>query len=166
MKIGITHRLFLSILTATSLALLCMFIITQWSINRGFLQYLNSLEQGRLEQLPGKLEQLYAENGSWNFLRADPKLFYIIAEQSLDTAAAEGTQERRYGADTLPVPPPGTHRPRPPFILIDADRNPVVGDREDAREANFRPIVHNGKTVGFIGLVSLKHFFKAPSLSF
>ena len=51
MKIGITHRLFLSILAATCVALLCMFLIMQWSINRGFLQYLD--QTGRLEQMVG-----------------------------------------------------------------------------------------------------------------
>ena len=73
MKIGITHKLFLSILAAAFLALLSMFIIMQWSINRGFLQYLNSLEQGRLEQLAERLAQQYAEHGSWDFLQEDPR---------------------------------------------------------------------------------------------
>ncbi|KAF0145995.1 MAG: two-component system OmpR family sensor histidine kinase BaeS [Nitrospirae bacterium] len=160
MKIGITHRMFLSILAATSLALLCMFIIMQWSINREFLQYLNSFEQGRLELLAGKLEQAYAENGSWDFLRENPRLFYIMAEQSGDAATAERQKDLNQGIDASPspFPPPGPHRPRLPFIVTDADRNPIVGNPADAEEANFRPIVHGGKTVGYIGLMSPKHF--------
>ena len=155
---GITHRMFLSILAATSLALLCMFIIMQWSISREFLQYLNSFEQGRLELLAGKLEQAYTENGSWDFLRENPRLFYIMAEQSGDAATAERQKDLNQGIDAPPFQPPGPRRPRLPFLVIDADRNPIVGNPADAEEANFRPLVHGGKTVGYIGLMSPKHF--------
>jgi two-component system sensor histidine kinase BaeS len=166
MKIGITHRLFLSILAATCLALLSNFFIMQWSIDRGFLQYLNSLEQGRLEQLAGRLEQVYAENGSWDFLRENPRLFYVMAEQSGDTATAGRSKELNHRTDAPPFPPRGSHLPRLPFIVIDADRNPIVGNPTDAKESNFRPIVHSGKTVGFIGLMSPKHFLSPPQLEF
>jgi ABC-type anion transport system duplicated permease subunit len=64
MKIGITYRLFLSILGATCLAILAMFLIMGWNINRGFYQYLGSMEEGMLEQISGSLEQAYAEHGS------------------------------------------------------------------------------------------------------
>jgi two-component system sensor histidine kinase BaeS len=165
MKIGITHRLFLSILAATSLALLCMFIIMQWNINRGFLQYLNSLEQGRLEQLVGKLEQAYVEHGSWDFLREDPRLFYVMAEQSGDIATA-GQPKELNRTDAPPFPPSGPHRSRLPFIVIDAGRNPLVGNLTDADESNFRPIVCGGKTVGYIGLMSPRHFLSPPQLEF
>lgn len=44
-RIGITYRLFLSILAATCVAILCMFLIMQWSIDRGFLRYLDAMGQ-------------------------------------------------------------------------------------------------------------------------
>ena len=164
MKIGITHKLFLSILLATSLAILCMFLIIQWSINRGFLQYLNTSEQGGLEQLAGKLEQVYAENKSWVFLRENQRLFYSMVEQSVDTASS-GSKDLKHMADA-PFPPPGPHRPRLPFIVIDANRNPIIGNSEHANEESFRPIVHNNETVGYIGIMSPKHFLNPPQLEF
>lgn len=45
MKVGITYRLFLAILTATFLAVICIFFVMRWSIDRGFLQYINTQEQ-------------------------------------------------------------------------------------------------------------------------
>jgi two-component system, OmpR family, sensor histidine kinase BaeS len=166
MKIGITHRLFLSILAATFLAVLSMFFIMQWSINRGFLQYLNKMEESRLKQTAGKLEQAYAENGSWDFLREDPRLFYAMVEQSGAYATAGQPKELDQRTGAPPFPPPGPHQPRLPFIVIDADRNPIVGNPTDAREANFRPIVHSGKTIGFIGLMSPEHFLSPPQFEF
>src|SRR3990172_4463969 len=72
MKIGITHRLFLSILGATCLAILAMILIMGWSIQRGFYQYLGAMEEGVLEQIAPSLEQAYAEHGNWDFLRNNP----------------------------------------------------------------------------------------------
>ena len=69
MSISIRYKLFLSILTAICLALLSMFFIMYWSINLGFLRYLESMEKGRLERLAISLEQAYGEYGSWDFFR-------------------------------------------------------------------------------------------------
>jgi two-component system, OmpR family, sensor histidine kinase BaeS len=166
MKIGLTHRLFLSILAATCLAVLSIFFIMQWSIDRGFLQYLNSFEQDRLEQLSGRLEEVYAENGSWDFLRENPRLFYVMVEQSGDSATAGRRKELNQRTDAPPFPPPGLQRPKLPFIVIDTDRNPIIGNPADAKESKLRPIEHGGKTVGFIGLMSPKHFLLPPQLEF
>ena len=81
-----------------------------------------------------------------------------MAEQSGDAATAERQKDLDQGIDAPPFQPPGPRRPRLPFLVIDADRNPIVGNPADAEEANFRPLVHGGKTVGYIGLMSPKHF--------
>jgi two-component system sensor histidine kinase BaeS len=67
MKISITYRLFLSILSATGIAILSLFLIMQWSINRGFYQYLGKVGQAKLEQVVKDLERMYAERKSWDF---------------------------------------------------------------------------------------------------
>jgi hypothetical protein len=72
MQISIRYKLFLSILAATCVALLCMFLIMYWSINLGFLHYLEAIEKGRLEKTAKSLEQAYAEYGSWDFLKENP----------------------------------------------------------------------------------------------
>lgn len=189
MKIGITHRLFLSILVATSLALLCMFLIMQWNINRGFLRYLHSLEQGRLEQLAGRLEQAYAEHGNWDFLRGNPRFFVMLLRPPHDAAATGQPPhfDHRTGS-TVPHPPepplhgqvdpprgfgpsppfphPSNSRPPAPFIVLDADRNPLFGNPAHARDSDFRPLMYAGKTIGYIGLMSPKHFLSPPQLEF
>ena len=53
MKYGITYRLFLTILGATFLAILTLFLVVQWSLDRGFYQYLQKMDQNRLEELVG-----------------------------------------------------------------------------------------------------------------
>jgi two-component system sensor histidine kinase BaeS len=161
MKIGIKHRLFLSILAATCLALFCMFLIMQWSINRGFLQYLNTLDQGRLEQITGNLGKAYSKHGSWDFLRENPRFLIMrLLNAKLDDSTSERLKGPDKGKDILPPPPPpeGAQQPRLPFIVLDAERNPLFGNPAEAKDINFRPIVHNNKTVGYIGLLPPKHF--------
>jgi hypothetical protein len=62
----------------------------QWSINRGFLQYLNALDQGRLEQIIGNLEKAYSEHGSWDFLRGNSRFLIMrLLNAKLDDATFE-----------------------------------------------------------------------------
>jgi two-component system, OmpR family, sensor histidine kinase BaeS len=170
MKVGITHRLFLSILVATALAILCIFVIMQWSINRGFLDYLNTLDRGKLEQMAGRLEQLYAEKGSWDFLRDEPRRWIVrlMDEQPDGDAVSSRVKEPGERGDRSPLPPPGgVHRPRLRFIILDADRKPLFGSPPaEAENVNFRPIAHKEVTVGYVGLLSPKHFLNPPQLAF
>lgn len=170
MKIGIAHRLFLSILAAACLALLCVFFVMQWSINRGFIQYLNSLDQGRLEQLAGRLEHAYAEHGSWDFLRSNPGpwLMRLMSENPAGEIALGRAKDLDQRSDVRPVPRParGVHRPRWRLIILDGEHRPLFGNLAETEDVNFRPIVHDRKTVGYVGLLPPKHFLSPPQLEF
>ena len=72
MKIGIKQRLFLVIVATSFLSVISMFMVLQWSLDRGFLRYANSLEQSRLATLVETLERSYAREGSWDFLKRAP----------------------------------------------------------------------------------------------
>ncbi len=168
MKIGITQRLFLSILAATCLAILSMFLVMQWSINRGFLQYLNSLGQSRLEAAAKSLEQAYAEHGNWDFFRDNPRLWIvrIINENFVDIGAGE-LEKSGNGENVLPFPlPEDGHKLRLPLVVLDAEHKPLFGDFAEAEEATFEPIVHNNETVGYVGLLPPRQFLNPLQLRF
>jgi two-component system sensor histidine kinase BaeS len=166
MKIGITQRLFLSILAATSLAILCLFLIMRWNIDRGFYQYLGTLDQGRLEQIAERLGQAYAQQGSWDFLRGNPRLWAGRMLNQRPDDAAPGMSGKSDENSDAPPPPRGGRRPRWPFIVLDAERKPLLGNPAIAAEANFRPIIRNGETVGYVGLLPPKHFLTPPQFQF
>lgn len=169
MKIGMTYRLFLSILAATGLALLCMVLIMLWSIERGFHQYLSTLDQGRLEVMAVKLEQTYAEHGSWDFLRDNPGFWIgrLLSSQPDDVAAERMKEPIRPGEGPPPPGPPrGAHRPFPRLILLDAERKPLFGRPSGDEEVNFRTIVHKGETVGYLGFLPPRHFLNPQQLQF
>ena len=169
MKIGITYRVFISILAATGLAILSLFLIMRWNIDRGFNQYLKTLDQTRLEQIAANLEEAYAEHGNWDFLRGNPR-FVIgsLLNVRPDDAAAGASKQGEGGKEISPLPqgPMGGRRSRWPFIVLDAARQPVFGKTEGMQGMDYRPVFHNGKTVGFVGLLPPKQFLNPHQLQF
>lgn len=170
MKIGITYRLFLSILGATCLAILAMFLIMGWSINRGFYQYLGTMDQGILERMAGSLEQAYAEQGNWDFLRNNPGPWIrrLLMARS-DRVMSERFRRFADGGNFRPPSPRmrrGAHRPRSPVIVLDAERRPIIGSYPKGDEVNFRPLVHEGRTVGYAGLLPPRHFMNPMQVRF
>ena len=160
MKISITYRLFLTILTATGLAILSLLLIMQWSINRGFFQYLGKMGQARLEQVVIDLGGVYAEKKSWDFL----KTTLLWEPGEVKTLPALEASPRAVNA---PAAPSSDAQPgNGPLIVLDANRKTVFGSYPTDEDVNFLPIVANGKVVGFAGLLSPKHFLHPVQIQF
>ena len=51
MRLNVTHRVFLAILAANAIIVLCMLLIMQWSMDRGFLKYVWNLEPNEIPEL-------------------------------------------------------------------------------------------------------------------
>jgi two-component system sensor histidine kinase BaeS len=177
MKIGITYRLFLAILAATILAVVSMFLIMQWSIDRGFHRYVDSMEQKRIARLAQRIEESYAGHGNWDFLRHDPALWRRLAAVSLPEVEAYQQEppppgirrERPPGGDgpspaMLPPPPP---RPfNMPVILLDAEKKPLFGPAEIPPNMDLKPIRHKDRVAGYLGLLPRKTPFDVLQLRF
>jgi two-component system sensor histidine kinase BaeS len=67
-KLKIWHKLALAIITIVSIVLIIGILLIQNSFQRGFLNYLNSLESQRVERLAKRLKKDYQETGDWSFL--------------------------------------------------------------------------------------------------
>lgn len=171
MKIGITYRLFLSILGATCLAILSLFLIMRWSVDREFFRYLGTVDQARLEQIGNELGHRFEERGNWNFLETEPPRW--------DISGLATPPER----DIVQAPivkgeelPHGEHQPMPQsfrrrgaggrLIVLNVNRKPVLGLYPKNEEVNFRPIIARGETIGYVGLLSSKHFLHPIQVRF
>lgn len=127
MKIKIKYRLFLAILAATGAVVLCMFAIMQWSMARGFLAYVNTMEKERLERLAVALENSYRTRGGWEFLRDDPQSWYRMVASTREGGDQERPDRRGRELRGEPGAGPGG-RPRP-----DAPGDGRGGPRGDLR---------------------------------
>jgi two-component system sensor histidine kinase BaeS len=126
------------------------------------------MEEGMLEQVAGSLEQAYAEHGNWDFLRSNPGPWI----RRLLNARSDQVMSERFGKfdDSRNMPPPrmgrGMHRMGSPLIVLDAERKPIIGSYPKDDEVNFRALVHQGKTVGYAGLLPPRHFLHPIQVRF
>lgn len=162
MKIMIKYRLFLAMLAATGAVVICMFLIMQWSIGRGFLTYVNTMEKERVERLALLLEQSYGARGSWDFLRNDPSAWRKLVASTREPA----DQERLDRMEKRPPPPePGfsnlsTQRPSrykyrfdTRVWLLDASRNKIIGPPDQpSDQVDFQRLKSGGQVVGYLGI--------------
>ena len=174
MKIGITHKLFFSIMGATALAVFSSLFITLWSIDRGFYQFFGKLGEDRLRAVATDLRHAYEQHGSWDFLKKDPPRIDIAPRWEISGIKASSAQI----APRFTKPPGGSgdrhstsdmledEQPGGPLIILNADRQPVLGSYQQNDKINFLPINMQSQTVGFVGLLPPKHSLVPMQVSF
>jgi two-component system, OmpR family, sensor histidine kinase BaeS len=177
MRIGIKYRLFLAILAATATVVLCMWLIMQWSIDRGFLRYVNTLEQQRLDVLAMELERNYGEHDSWDFLRESPAAWLQLMVRALPAHLAEPGQvrrlerrlERALDGDSQPRETTGSSGSwlfERRVVVLDAARRAVVSPRGGDGGPALKPLRLDGRTIGYLGLVPRPGTYDSHQLQF
>ena len=173
MKLNVTQRVFLAILAANAIIVLCMFLIMQQSMDRGFLKYVNQLEQNRMGRLAAKLEREYGVRRSWQFLHDSPDsisrlISEIVAEDSLQYSPPSSTidvkREQQFQAD--PLVAKRYFRLERRIVVLDAARNLVFGISNPADIEIFKPISAKGAVVGYLGLLPSKFLSEMHQLKF
>lgn len=109
MQTGITTKILASLVLASTLAVIVTTTIMQWSIHRGFMQYINEIEHDGIPRLVQALEQEYMRAGSWQLLRTDLQRWRQITAASLyqDSASAlplPSTEASPRSTGMLPYP--------------------------------------------------------------
>ncbi len=158
MKISITHRLFLAILMAAGLAVICLVMIMQWNLNRGFLNFIRETEASVSARLADTLEVYYKGHGSWEALQKNPDAWRDLIMSSLSSRDVRppnfGPPPKPDAHDHPPAPaspPPFILHYDERFLLFDAARVLLIGVPGDTAEINRTPLKSNGKVVGFLG---------------
>jgi two-component system sensor histidine kinase BaeS len=165
MKIRIKYRLFLAMLAATGAVVICMFLIVQWSIGRGFLSYVNTIEKDRFDKLAELLEQSYQAREDWSFLREDPSAWSgmvaatlpreVADQQRLDrmeTRVARRPPREFANLSGQRLPPRLAHRFESRVFLLDAARTQIAGRPGKSDRVYFKSIVSGGRVVGYLGM--------------
>jgi len=170
LKMSIRSKLFFTLLVATGLAVVGMLALIQWSFDRGFLNYVNALEQQRLETLATTLETVYNEKGAWHWLEDNRRIWWRLlrenAYENLSEDERRELQERfeKWRAENPdrqrrpPVAPPADGAPRGlrfenRVVLLDGEKTLIVGPREFPPDIEFRTLNHAGKIIGYLGVV-------------
>jgi two-component system sensor histidine kinase BaeS len=180
MTIGITHRLFGAILAAAALAVVAMFIIMQWSIDRGFLRYVNTQEQLQLSLIASELEEDYGRQGSWDFLRDNPAYWRHMVISALPGQECDMPGMMQPPPPSLPGHQPGNSQDqyhcKPPLpggrhfmmrlLVLDDQQTPLLGPDHVPDHAILVPLHHQEKTIGHLGLLPLADLTESHELRF
>lgn len=183
MKISITHRLFLAIISAAGMAVISLVLIMQLSMRQGFLRYVNTMEKTGVSRLAASLQEGYRPESGWEFVLHNPALWHRLVIASMHVGGpppppgvpadpspnleTEGPPSRPFPP---PLPPHFVHR----FFLLDADRKVLIGRIEVPVGSEATPLLHQGKIVGYAGMVPREEmsephqarFIKEQSLAF
>jgi two-component system sensor histidine kinase BaeS len=140
MTFSIAHKLVAAFLGLTLVVLTATLGLARWSFEQGFLDYVNALEQARLEQIALVLGQEYSSSGQhWDFLSEDG--FARLVRPS-PPERGRGPPPRHGPPDQTetskshpplrkkPSSPGSMHRgvpESPPTALFDMDDNLLVG---------------------------------------
>ena len=155
MQLSITKKLFLAILAAASLAVISMVLIMQWSLDRGFLRFVNTTEKTSVSLLSQRLEENYSHEHNWDFVRNDPLRWRQLVIAALPEEGPPPPDCLKNGMAPPPrsLPPPivrhFTHR----LFLLDADRKPLVAQSPVPADSEATPLRYDGRIVGYLGLL-------------
>ena len=139
MKPGITLKLFLAILAASAVAAAAMAVATRLSFQSGFFGYLSQVEAQSLESLATRLAAEYRRNGDWRFLQGEYANLRALATPA---------------------------QPVQRLTLLDAERRTVVGNEELSEDTAVRPVLVDGRVVGWIARAPYRRISTAADLAF
>jgi two-component system, OmpR family, sensor histidine kinase BaeS len=145
---SITAKLFLAVLATAAFAVLAMGFAAHWSFERGFLGYVNEQAAVRMDAVLPRVVEAYRQHGTWDYFRGRPDEWRQLVRPV-----------RR--AEIAPVGPGGASSPPMSDLtgavirltLLDEQGAVVVGFPQIGPEALRRPVVVEGRTVGWLAQV-------------
>ena len=167
---GITAKLFVAFLATNIVTAVAVGYGVRWAFDQGFEKYIEEREDARRTRLAAEFATAYKDHGaSWDFLRGDDTQWMQINALVRPTGpGGPGGPGRRGpmnrpGADRVPPPPPPDgepggpppdHGPRffrpPPGAVLDDHGTLVVGDASSSEATQRKPILVDGKRVGWL----------------
>jgi two-component system sensor histidine kinase BaeS len=174
MKFGVTHKLFMLILMAAGLAVVSSALIMQWSFSRGFLKFVNTMEQSGRARLAAKLEDNYRTEKNWQFLKRDPERWGQLVGASLPEATPPPREKPLSSSPLggssdhhpLPLPPHIIRQFDQRLFLLDADRKVLVSHGDTPIDTAATPLLYQGSIVGYLGLLPRTKISDAPQKRF
>ena len=146
------YQLFVVLLVASALLIALMLAVNSVSFQRQFINYVNSVEQKRLEPFIEELTAIYTDSGDWNWVNKG-SWGNLLRKHSVEKRAGQlrtnGPPPKRASSGKSELNEPGKKKGPPPhkskrslpwLTLIDADRNLVIGRKNGHARMQWLPI--------------------------
>lgn len=174
MKITLHYKLFAAILTAVLAVVVYMSLVMQWSFDRGFLNYVNTIEQEQLRRIAADLTAYYHEKKSWQELADQPlKMARIIVasfpegrqkEHFLKRLAEHRLEPRFTPSGPLPAEIPSHFFRR--IFLLDKNKSPLFGYTPGKDQPMTIDIYYQNRIVGSVGVHPTNNLSNSHQLVF
>lgn len=152
MKLSLSRKLFLAVLSTALFVALAMGVAGGWSFERGFLGYINELTEQRMVTVLPRFAERYRQEGSWEFVREQRDVWFaMIHPQS-------GLQPDR--AD-WPLPVSDLTGAVFRMALLDERQRTVAGFVAMGTDAVRLPIEVDGRTVGWLAMAPFQSVTEA-----
>ncbi|WP_087502194.1 ATP-binding protein [Pseudomonas sp. SID14000] len=148
MKVSLSRKFFFAMLAVCAFAVLGMVFAAYLSLKYGFLGYLNQQAEERMDRIVPRVEQAYARNGSWDFIRRDKDQWFELLRPD------DAHPDKTFDPSLLTVSDLTGAFVR--FALLDAQRQPIIGYQAASSDMLLRPIHHQGQVVGWMALAPLQ----------
>ncbi len=155
MKLGITAKLFAAVLASCAIVLTMYGVAAEGSFQRGFLGYLDAQGEARMEVVLPRLANAYRTHGNWSFLRGELREWFDLLPPLPDPA-------RRASGPPISDQTGATNR----FALLGPDFQVIIGHPRAGRDSIRKPIVVDGRTVGWLAMVPFEKVLDAGDLRF
>jgi two-component system sensor histidine kinase BaeS len=144
-------KLFAIVAGTIAVLTLAAYALFSWSFDRGFVEYINRVDEARLQPLVETLARRYEQERGWDWIAGDRERWIALVRSHLGLASAPAPDETEPQRGGPPARVPLTIDPR--LLLFDAEGRQLVGREGLAGQAVRRPIVAAGRTVGYLGYV-------------
>jgi len=173
MKITLHYKLFAAMLAAILMVVIYMVLVMQWSVDRGFLNYVSTVEREQLRKIASDLEVLYAQKKSWQELTENPRELLLLMVQS----SPEGRQKDRllerlskkttpYLLPSGPLPPDVPSHFFPRVFLLDKNHHHLLGFESAGTRPDLIPVMYQNQAVGYLGVHPAKDLSDTHQLVF
>lgn len=142
MRLGITAKLFLAILTVNIILIGGLTWSARQGLETGFLSYVNKVEAKRLERLVGALARAYDRYGGWGFLRRD-YLEWSRLLRNFETNQFSTLPLNLWVGGEAP-----DYEAR--LTLLDENKRRILGKADPLKNATVYPIRRNDVVVGYL----------------
>jgi two-component system, OmpR family, sensor histidine kinase BaeS len=163
MKLSIKYKLFFAILSAHMIVYVAMYSVGKGQFDRGFLDYINQIEERQVPALVSSLSNFYEHTGSWDTIKGNYGKWSALIRDSIESSVELDAPQ--FPTDSiLSRRTPGRFSPndwyysseyspaRPHLLLLDSNENIVFGDNRALPLADLNPIMARGEIVGFLAV--------------
>lgn len=170
MNLSISNKLLLAFLGLTLIILVTTLGLARWSFERGFLDYINALEQKRLELIAEGLLEAYERHGNnWRFINQQ-SFGSMLRSNSPDPYLPSKRPHRGPDQPLRRRPPPRTpgYEPGPPTALFSASGQYLAGASEQRFSSEFLvyELIHNQSKIGELRSVPRRVFESTQETAF